>query len=940
MAGSDFPALPDGYSGPPPARGWWRRSAFIRSRAAHRHRLRPAAWLLHPINTFWYWFRTPRPTETSRQNFNNRVVRLAQRDPLLTELDRNQRRAAVCFDDRVIVTAGAGGGKTRMITARAMYANQRLGCKARHIALVTFTNRAAAEIRDRTASAETAEIPFEIGTIHQLARRVLRVVDGRTIQLSPLAEDEERRREAFTEWLRRATLEDHSLIADKLLRKIALSHRMKDGKAVYDFRAPPDDVKVKSHGEVEIATLLHLSGTRYTYEASFPFPPNDPHDGIRGYRPDFYLPDNPLKSRPKTHDDGIWLEHYAHDRRGMAPAEFKRYDEHRRWKIKLHGRLKTRYIETSYGDLQRARDGDGPKTERILTNALRKHGRKVEDPESWKEKKPPVGSQAKEAEKDEARLAVEIAAWIGAKRRQAPGAPAPERSHDPADAALARLGRAVLKRYDEYLAKTGTEDHDTTILKALDAARRHPERLPWRHILVDEYQDVNPAQAAFLHSLLTPRSDGSAPPTLTAVGDNWQAIFGFQGGDPTLITSGADPSNCINSHAERIIIENCYRFGPPLSDAARALVTEGGAEDRPAVGKGPRPPRGYRPITAASCRPTDEGIEEIPKAITKTTRAVLLALKHWIPSKETDDDPLRGTGPVKVLVMGRRNADILNPAERGNEPVPYGLDQPALRRAVHGTGVNLDFSTIHSAKGTEADYAILIDSGPSFAAATAEEQALKRAIAAEVGPRTEDEHRLWYVALTRAKRAALILVVEPRGGTSRTTDLLLQSTDPRIAIDVELLSPWLHAIAQDVPCPGCNAVGDPEGARLRPVRTRKRHFAGCSKWNPADDETCSYTQPGCETCSGMLQRAPDQQNFKCGDCSELVPACRCTPPRPMVVRRQRRTNLRFWGCWLYGRAESCRWTISIDRSEPPPPASPPATRTTRANRELPPPIRQ
>ena len=37
--------------------------------------------------------------------------------------------------------------------------------------------------------------------------------------------------------------------------------------------------------------------------------------------------------------------------------------------------------------------------------------------------------------------------------------------------------------------------------KATDAARRRPDLLPWRHVIVDEYKDVNPAQTAFVHAL-------------------------------------------------------------------------------------------------------------------------------------------------------------------------------------------------------------------------------------------------------------------------------------------------------------------------------------------------------------------------------------------------------------------------------------------------------
>ena len=98
----------------------------------------------------------------------------------------------------------------------------------------------------------------------------------------------------------------------------------------------------------------------------------------------------------------------------------------------------------------------------------------------------------------------------------------------------------------------GTTDHDGTILGATDAARRRPDLLPWRHVIVDEYQDVNPAQAAFVHALTTPKrpGPGGEGATLIGVGDDWQAIFGFQGGDASLIRTTADPAGVVRTLCE------------------------------------------------------------------------------------------------------------------------------------------------------------------------------------------------------------------------------------------------------------------------------------------------------------------------------------------------------------------------------------------------------
>ena len=191
------------------------------------------------------------------------------------------------------------------------------------------------------------------------ARRVLKLVDGRTVQLSPMAEDEGLRLRRIAGWIREELDRDPGLAADVALRRNARSAVVKDGgEPVERHRIPPDGREVKSHGEVVIGTLLHTAGVPFVYEASFPLPAGKaggaagadaPPEDLRGYRPDFYLPDDP--AAPVTAAGGVWLEHYAHDRRGRAPAEFAGYEEARARKRRLHESLATRYVETSLGDL-------------------------------------------------------------------------------------------------------------------------------------------------------------------------------------------------------------------------------------------------------------------------------------------------------------------------------------------------------------------------------------------------------------------------------------------------------------------------------------------------------------------------------------------------------------------------------------------------------------
>ena len=287
---------------------------------------------------------------------------------------------------------------------------------------------------------------------------------------------------------------------------------------------------------------------------------------------------------------------------------------------------------------------------------------------------------------------------------------------------------------------------------------------------------------------------------------------------------------------------------------------------------------------------------------------MLAAFAYWIPEHEAEIEE-EAAKPVTVLVMGRRNIDVSAPPPdaRGGA----GIDRRRLNAAARQYGLEVEYRTIHAAKGSEADYAVLIDSGVPSSATEPAQLALDRAIAAESGCGRDDEHQLWYVALTRARYAALIVVSDPEGGASPVTRAIIESEDPRLTATSNPLEAWLEPVREAVPCPSCSPGGAGTG-RLRGMSGQTRYFAGCTNWNGG--EGCDYTQPSCGTCgTGMLVEAPGGL-FKCSDpaCRSKQPGCRCRPPRPMVVRRQKRTQKRFWGCWRYGEADACGRTRPID----------------------------
>jgi DNA helicase II / ATP-dependent DNA helicase PcrA len=95
---------------------------------------------------------------------------------IIDPLNDAQREAVTAPDRPTLVLAGAGSGKTRVLVHRIAWAIRVGGVAAQHVLAVTFTNKAAAEMRDRVEA--LLGVPTRnlwIGTFHGLSHRLLRI---------------------------------------------------------------------------------------------------------------------------------------------------------------------------------------------------------------------------------------------------------------------------------------------------------------------------------------------------------------------------------------------------------------------------------------------------------------------------------------------------------------------------------------------------------------------------------------------------------------------------------------------------------------------------------------------------------------------------------------------------------------------------------------------
>lgn len=228
--------------------------------------------------------------------------------------------------------------------------------------------------------------------------------------------------------------------------------------------------------------------------------------------------------------------------------------------------------------------------------------------------------------------------------------------------------RALCYIYFQYLARmeaSGVFDYDDMIMQVVHAIEVHNDlkfnlQEKYLYIMVDEFQDTNVAQMRILHAL-TDNAVNEGNPNILVVGDDDQAVYGFQGADISNVLNFTDtyPSR------ELIVLTDNYRSGETILTTARSVITQGAnrLEDRiEALDK---------KLTANT---SDAGTVEVWNApsVDAERHEIVRRIKHSIK---------HGANPSSIAVLARRHADIqsLLPFFRhAHVPIRYEREESVL----------------------------------------------------------------------------------------------------------------------------------------------------------------------------------------------------------------------------------------------------------------------
>ncbi|WP_419600515.1 UvrD-helicase domain-containing protein, partial [Thiolapillus sp.] len=452
---------------------------------------------------------------TYRHDFFDSV----ESNPLTPE----QRLAIVVDEDATLVLAGAGSGKTSVITAKAAYLMKAGIRKPEEILLLAFARGAAQEMSARIE--ERCGAPVEVKTFHALAYHIIGVVDGSKPALAPHATDDV----AFLALIRKI-LKDlvgaqpavYRATIDWFAQFFVVPQSPWDFKtrhAYYTYIEKQDlrtlqGERVKSYEELLIANWLYEKGIAYAYEPLYELPLKG--TGRRIYTPDFRLTDS-----------GIYIEHFGVRRKRMrdgtehlmtAPyIDRDAYLADMEWKRGVHATHGTVLIETFSYDRQEGR----------LLQALEE---KLAPHVTYNPRRPEaIFDRLIELNRIDSFTRL-LGTFL---RKYKNGGYSIQDCENKARALKAgRRAKAFLNIfepvYQEYQKRLGKRiDFEDMILRAAHYAEIGRYDSPFHHILVDEFQDISQSRARLIKALKTQHADTR----LFAVGDDWQSIFRFAGSD-------------------------------------------------------------------------------------------------------------------------------------------------------------------------------------------------------------------------------------------------------------------------------------------------------------------------------------------------------------------------------------------------------------------------
>ena len=751
-------------------------------------------------------------------------VQEATKDMQRNGLTDEQARNIAADEDATLILAGAGTGKTAVITGKIAHLVRYQGAPPESILALAFNRKAALEIRERLPDDLKGA---HVSTFHSFALRVV-ASQGTAPTISKLSQDNFAYNKAINGILAKMMTDPD--MARNIIRMAGTFST--EYREPFDFETPLEyeqyvyDAElrtlnkelVKSFEELTVANWLAMNGVKYTYEKPYEFLTATRE--YRQYQPDFHLPDH-----------GIHIEHFALNEEGQAPPGWTTYAQEAQWKRDLHARHQTTLIETYSWQHRRG----------VLESSL-----EVKLREQGVEFNPlPAEELVQKLSKERvSRLSSLLGTFLNhAKSSNLTHEEILDRAKGQKDNDRTQCFLEIFKRvreeYEILLGQEDTVDFHDLINRATEVITEGHWENPFRYVLIDEFQDISNGRMNLAQALKKPDL------TYFLVGDDWQSIYRFAGSYVGLIHQVADHLG----FTRRESLTKTFRFGDGILGPSTRFVQQN--------------PEQTRRKLEANDPEAGLGITVIPADLPET--GLHQALREI--------EEITDGGNDSIMVLGR-----------------YRNSRSALGRS---RGIrNLEFNTVHSTKGQEADYVVILDLKDDrygFPCMVEDDPLLTIVMPPTHGepfPFAE-ERRLFYVALTRARKA-VYLITDPVRPSPFAREMLKNCPEVQVRDGMR------------PPCPACEKgalVPSQSGDNLR-----------CSNF-----PRCQHLAPRCSGCRGgyvsITEGGAECSNPGCEAPPEICKRCR----EGILVLRS--GHSKFWGCSRYQSDPSCTYTRAAEEEQ-------------------------
>ena len=636
-------------------------------------------------------------------------------------LDGQQRRSIVSEENNCLVVSSAGSGKTSSIVGKVKYLTEKLNINPERILLISYTNKAAAELTDRM------DIPGLRGyTFHKLALDLIGQVTGQKPSICENTDAlfvniyrELLKNEIFresiveyfvdyqiseTDWEKRKNDRRQDLIAQKANTLKSIFPDM-DGNPIY----------VRSQQEQKLCFAISSLGIKFRYEEQYEHKVAD--ETHAQYKPDFsiYYEDHGKMRR-------VYLEHFGVDEHGLVPVWFakdkgityeeanERYGDGITWKKAVHEKFGTTLLTTTSADFYYTDIKEN------LKKMLGKHGIPYQE-KSAEELYNLIIPEGSKQEKAFIRLVVTFITLLKSSCKSLDNLL--NKTDDQRSLFIIKnIFRPVYDRYVDELRRRGQIDFTDAILNATDLCRRH-HPVQYDYIIVDEFQDISVDRYQFLLAL----REGNPPAKLYCVGDDWQSIYRFSGSDMALFNSFSE----FFGPTEINKIETTYRFGEPLVSLSSEFIQKNKAQIKKNIhpfNSNNRTELAFHGYERNNyCNDIGQLVDDIPE-------------------------------DKSIFLLGRYSFDdyylsFMYQSVKENEKFYYVIN-----------GRKIEFLTVHKSKGLEADYVIILQCNKDiygFPSQVSDDPVLDVVLTKSDKFPFGEERRLFYVAITRAKIRTIVM---------------------------------------------------------------------------------------------------------------------------------------------------------------------------------------